>query len=278
MTDLMKDLEDLELYALSKLNEAAQESSGTRLPFFSLYAHIINGNPQLKESKCAARYFGGFSTDADKMAEAVENGDIPAYPAGWVSYTGASGEKEFPAMGTRAITVAVIKGRQSWLDKDGKSRAPDYDAQHSRRHLQYLCAYANAGSFFSPIVLTAKGHQVDRLIKSVEAWERAIAPHRKALNATKLPRSAFWFTIGTSGEKPVFEEVGKTTTHMITPVTAIVPPEMKTADVAGRFVGKDNVRLFAEFYEKAQEWLTAWKAPEQVQNYEPEPPQVEEPF
>ena len=276
-TDLMKELEGLEQHAVDVLNQASQDEGGVRLPFSTLYTHVVNGDPKLKDSKCPALHFGGFSMDADRLGAMIDLGELEAYPAGWTSYIGVSGEKEWNALGSRTITVAVIKGRQSWLDKTGYERSPVYTETTTRRHLQYLCGLAVGGAYYAPVVVTAKGFQAQRILESIDAWQRAIRPFLKELNATKLPRSAFWFTIGTNGDKPEWEMVGKEATNRITPIRALLPPKMDAEIVKSRFVGPENLRRLAEMFEQAKDWLEAWKTPQAPPPPETEP-EAPEPF
>ena len=262
MTDLLKELEGLEQRAIDVLTEAGRDTEGVRLPFAALYIHVINGDPKLKDSKCPAQYFGGFSADADRMGEMVDLGEVDGLPGGWTAYTGVSGDKEWNALGSRSITVAVIKGRQSWLDKTGFTRFPNYTATNTRRHLQYLGALAVGGNFYAPVVITAKGFQAQRVIEAADGWKRAIRPCLKELNATTLPRSAWWISLGTSGDKPEFETVGREAQNRITPIRAILPAGKLEAEmVKALFVGAQNLRRFAEMYEQAKDWLEAWKTP-----------------
>lgn len=262
MTDLMKDLTDIEQAQLDKLNQAADDGAGVRLPFPALYIHVRNGDARMKDSTATVQYFGGFEGDADKMGEMMEAGDLQSFPQGWVSYSGVGRENnEYNAIGYRKITIAVIKGRASWLSKDGKSRAPVYSPVFSRRHLQYL-ALMYQPDFVVPVVITAKGYQAQNMTEAIGKWESAIKPFRKELNAIGLPRSAFWITVGTDGTKPNYVKVGSDAQSTITPISAIIPEGLTAEAVAKRFVGKANLMKCAELLAQAEEWLGAWKQAE----------------
>lgn len=263
MTNLMDGLTDIEGLAIDKLTQAQDDGAGIRLPFPALYIHVRNGDPRLKSSTAPVQYFGGFESDSDKMGEMLEAGELPKFPDGWTSYNGVGREgNEYNAIGSRKITVALIKGRASWLNKDGKARSPVYTPEFSRRHLQYLALFYNP-EFVIPVVITAKGYQAQNVIESFGKWESAIKPFRKELNATTLPRCAFWMTIGTHGQAPNYVKVGSDAQSTITPIAPIIPEKLTAEDVGKRFVGKANLLKCAELLEQATEWLNAWKQPEQ---------------
>jgi len=260
MTDMAKDfgLSELDEVALSQLREAQDEGGGVRLPFAAINAWATNGDPRLKGGLASVQYFGGFSADADAVKEMVERGDIPAMPKGWTEYTGVSKDgKEYSSIGSRWIAVAVIKGRQSWLTPDG-IRSIDY-REGTRRHLQYLCLMANEKQAFCPVVITGKGYQAGYILSAIQEWEKAIAPIKKTLNISHLPRSAFWFTLGTHGDKPEFVSKGSKAQSNVTPIHSILPDKMDAEWLKGRFIGADNVRMCAALLASAQDWLNAWK-------------------
>jgi hypothetical protein len=271
MTDLMKDLSEIELTKLDQLNQAQGDSEGIRLPFAAVYVHVKNGDPKAK-GQSAVQYFGGWEGDPEKIGELVETGDLPTMPDGWTSYDAVSREgKEYPGIGTRKLVVAVIASRASWLTKDGKSRAPAYSTEFSRLHVQWLgLLLNNQPKYCVPVVFSAKGYQVTNVREAIEKWEKAIRPFRKELNATGLGRYAFWVSLGTAGDKPDFKKVGppgKQST--ITPITALIPDGL-TADLVGkRFIGKDALMKCVDMLTQAQEWLGAWKTPSGETNAKP---------
>jgi hypothetical protein len=120
------------------------------------------------------------------------------------------------------------------------------------------------------------------LLEAIKAWEIAIAPFKKELNASQFPVSCFVISIGTTGDKPEYVSVGKTgPQHIITPIHAVVPETLNADGLAKRFVGRDVIRANAERLAQAQDWLKAWHvASENGERNEYEEPEmiVEEPF
>lgn len=260
----MEQLSGLSQQALDDLQSAQSQGEGIRLPFPALFCYVINGDSRLR-NVTPAQYYGGFATDLNFAGEMVDSGDIPSLPRGWEAYTSGDGDKEYSNLSTRTIDFAFIKERASWLNKDGTSRIAKYDETHRRRHIQYLGLIFVDGKYFSPGILSAKGYQVGYLTDSVSAWDKALNPLRKQLNATRLPRSAFWYTVGTFGDKPYFVEVGSDVKNKITPVKAVVPSGLSAKDVEMRFIGADNINIAAELLAQANEWLNAWKDEQPVQ-------------
>lgn len=263
MTDLMKDLSEIELAQLETLNSAQSDGEGVRLPFAAIYLHVKNGDPKMKGAT-PVQYFGGWEGDPEKIGEMVESGDLPTMPDGWQSYDAASREgREYAGLGTRKIVVAVIASRVSWISKDGKSRVPNHDPAHPRFHSQWLGLLLNSQpKYCVPVVLSAKGYQVTNVRDAISDWEKAIRPFRKELNAQTLGRYAFWITLGTSGDKPNYKQVGPQGSQSpITPVTAIIPEGLTAEMVGKRFIGKEALMKCVDMLAQAKEWLNAWKTP-----------------
>lgn len=264
MTDLMKDINEIDRAQLDKLNQAQTEGEGVRLPFPALYFHVKNGEPNMKGNAVPSRYFGGWEADPEKMQELLDSGEIPAIPENWLPYLASSREgKEYSAIGTRYLVVAVIASRTSWTSKDGKARAQTYSPEYTRQHRQWLGLLLNQNKperFVIPVILSAKGYQASNTNDAVGKWNTAINQFRKELNATTLGRYAFWLTLGTSGDKPDFKKVGPAGQQStITPITAIIPEGLTAEAVSKRFIGRDNLSRCVEIFDAAQEWLGAWK-------------------
>lgn len=272
MTDLMKDLSEIEMSQLDKLNQAQGEGEGIRLPFAAVYVHVKNGDPKAKGLAASVQYFGGWEGDPEKIGELVETGDLPTFPDGWTAYDAVSREgKEYASIGTRKIVVAVIANRVSWLTKDGKSRAPTYSQEFSRLHVQWLgLLLNNQPKYCVPVVFSAKGYQVTNVREAIDKWEKAIRPFRKELNATGLGRYAFWISLGTAGDKPDFKKVGPAGKQStITPITALIPDGLTADLVSKRFIGKDALMKCSQMLDQAQDWLSAWKTPSAEMNGKP---------
>jgi hypothetical protein len=279
MTDLMKDLTELETAALDSLRQAEQTGEGVRLPFPVGYFHVINGDPRLKKAgeTAPALYFGGWACDSDKMGELVDDGAVPALPVGFVAYEGQGEKGSYNGLCARAITISAVANRQRWISGDGTASGPHFDAAKglTRRHLQLLAMIYTGGKPWGYGVLTAKGFQAQNVLKALGEWERAIAPLKKTLNATQFPLSCFAISLGTAGEQPVYESVGKTAQTKITPIKAIIPSDLDAEKLAKRFIGKNNLAINAERLAMAAEWLAAWKAKD-AQRAEPEAPAPDE--
>lgn len=265
MTDLMKDLDELDQHAIEGLKTAQTDGEGVRLPFPAAYAWVINGDVKQKAqaTSCPPLYFGGWAMDQESTGELVEAGVIPGYPKGWMSYTGASDRGEYQSIAGRTLSFAPIAKRTRWVTSDGKNYGGEFDRDKgfTRRHIQYLVQMWSEGAPWGYTVLTAKGYQAQYLLESIAAWDKAISAHRKALNATQIPVSGFVVTVGTVGNTPNFVAVGSTATSKITPVSALIPENLTAEQVAKRFVGKANLRANAEKLAEAAQWLTAWKEP-----------------
>jgi len=272
MTDLLKELEGMEQSALDNLKDAEASGEGIRLPFPVPYIFVINGDAKMKAvaEKTPALYFGGWATDADQMGELIDAGVIPEFPKHFVAYEGVSGSNTWNGLCGRTVTLSVVARRQRWLNKDGDS-SPKFNKEtgSTRRHVQILALVYSEGKPLGYCVVSAKGFQAGNLLGALKEWEIAISKHRKAINATTLPLSAFALTFGTAGDKPNFVSVGSGETREITPIQAIIPEDMSPEKVAKRFVGKVVLQENASRLEMAREWLEAWSTKVEQAHEEP---------
>lgn len=279
MTDLMKELEGIEQAALDDLSRAAKLGEGVELPFAATYWWALNGQRSMSAlaRECPALFYGGWATDADKYHE---NALDPVQ--GVHEYTGSGDKGQWNALATRVLHVAIIARRTRWLAKDGMTFSVHYKPGFTRQHLQVLTLGFVAGKAWFPVVLSAKGYQAKYLLEAIKAWEKAIAPFKKELNATQFPVSCFVISLGTTGDKPEFVSVGKTGAQStITPIQPVIPNDLDAGKLAKRFVGRDVIRINAERLAQAQDWLKAWHvASENGERNEYEEPEVivEEPF
>lgn len=264
MTDLMKDLSEIDRAAtLAPLSQAEKGDGGVQLPFPVAYLWALNGDAKQKNAakSCPPLYFGGLAGDSDALGELVEQGIIPGLPKGWTAYEGAGDKGSWNGLAGRTLAACFIASRTRWIGQNGES-GPEYapDKGLTRRHMQSLTFAYSDGKPWGYAVVTTKGYQVNYLTEAIAAWGKAIAPHRKALNAVGLPLSAFALTVGTQGDEPNFVSVGKAATSKITPLQAILPAELTAERVAQRFIGADRLRENAARLEQAREWLAAWKS------------------
>lgn len=243
------------------------------LPFAHLVIWAFNGDRKAKPAaqQSPTSYFGGWNMDADATDEIADNMLVRPDHTGWIKTERNSRGKDYTVYETRHLHVAPIARRLSWVDKDGRSRTPDYDQVHRRSHLQVLalvgCTMDVGGQkhieCVAPAVLSVKGQgQTESLKEAFAKWSRAIDALRPQMNAKGLPLSSWWLTIGTRGDAE-FKLMGKgKDTSEITPLRALLATEKLTAEQMGsRFVGPDNFKLAKQLFEEAQPWVEAWKTP-----------------
>jgi hypothetical protein len=251
--------------------EAFQDSmrvAGTiELPFAVPYLWVINGDVKL-EAVGGAQYFGGWSTDAQKMIEAGQDYGKDTAPAGWIrqQVISSTGQRVDSFLSRSAI-VAPIDFRRSWFWKgDGGlvQRSPDY-FQGSRQHVQalvYLAGKSN-GSInpWGPAVISAKGFQANNLLKSFETWNKATASIRKQV-APGVPAWFFYLAIGTFGTERHDRMVGPTGKQSgITPIGPYIPETITADQMESLFVGQEIANDMVIIKREAQEWLKAWGTP-----------------
>lgn len=261
--DLMKQLDGLEQHALDQLGEAGRMGDGAQLPFAAAVIYWHNGQASQRRlaKDCPPLYYGGWATDPDKINEMVEAGDVTGPLDTWSEFEGAGEKGSFRGVASRTLTIATIASRKRWISQDGKTAGPDYDKALglTRQHLQLLALAYIGGKPWGHVTLTVKGWQVKYLGDAIAAWNKAIAPFRKELNATQIPLSAFAITLGTHGAEPNYLSVGQTATSKITPIQAVIPADLSAEKVGQRFIGAHNLRVNAERLDQAKEWLAAWK-------------------
>lgn len=262
MTNLMQDFTDIDQVALNQLRDAERSGDGVKLPFPALNIWVNNGDARMRANKdtCPMLYFGGWATDNETLGELILAGHAQTDLDKWAGFEGAGDKGNWQGRGSRTVTAAIIANRSRWLSPDGKTSGPHYDAAKGfkRQHVQWLALmYANSKPW-GYVVLTAKGFQAMNVANAIKDWGAAIAPFRAALNAHTLPLSAFAITIGTSGAEPVYKEVGKSATSKITPMVAVIPPDLTAEKVAQRFITAPNVRINNEHLAQAADWLAAW--------------------
>lgn len=258
-----------------RLNQG-MTSGQASLPFAHLTIWAFNGSRRAKAAaqQSPTSYYGGWNMDADVTSELATQGNLRVGldHTGWIrTDKDARGGKSYTVYETRSLHIAPIAKRLSWMDKEGRSRTPEYDDVHRRSHLQVLalvgCTQEVGGKFHieyvSPAVLSVKGQgQTDALREATLKWSRAIDGLRSQMNARGLPLFSWWMTIGTRGEAE-FKTMGKNKdVSEITPLRALMATETLTAEQMGlRFVGSDNFKLAAQLFEESTAWVNAWKSP-----------------
>lgn len=281
MTDLMKEFTDIDQVALNQLREAERGGEGVKLPFPALNVWVNNGDARMRANKDTAPllYYGGWATDGEALGELILAGHVPSDLEKWAAFEGAGDRGNWQGRGSRTVTAAFVASRTRWLAPDGKTAGPHFDAAKGfkRQHVQWLVLLYILSKPWGYAVLTAKGYQAMNVANAIKDWGAAIQPHRAALNAQALPLSAFAITIGTTGPEPVFKDVGKSATSKITPMVAVIPPDLTADLVSKRFIGANNVRVNNERLAAATEWLAAWgksTKPAEVIDDEAEPSEI----
>lgn len=217
-------------------------ADGIELPFPVCYFYVKNGSPQAKKEGGVA-YFGGWSVDKDSF-DALFN-DVPSAFA-QEDMTNREGG-EYSVYSTRNLLIAPFAKRERWVE--------------GRSHIQVLSLVSvvekNTVAFLGTHVLTAKGYQTQKLKNAMTDWERATSKLRNDI-APGVDARYFWANVGTFGDEPTYQDVGKSATSKITPIIAMIPPDLNGDKLAKRYVGAENVKLMAELYQQASEWLQEW--------------------
>ena len=252
---------------LAASQDGMQVSSMIELPFPAPYLWVINGDVKLKASG-GAQYFGGFSTDAEKLIEAGLPYNQTEPPAGWTreEIIAANG-KSIDSFMSRSVIVAPIDFRKSWFWKTPggiAQRSADY-FQGARQHVQALVYLSGKkdGAFvpWGPAVLSAKGFQAKNLLHAFEVWNKATDGQRKKV-APGVPAWFFYLAIGTFGPDRKTEMVGQGSQQSpITPISAYVPDVITPEQVEALFVGNDIAKEMMLTKKDAAEWLKAWGTP-----------------
>lgn len=273
-TDIRDQLGGFSDNDLAGMGQAMVDGSGIQLPFRHLQAWAVNGDRKAKQfaQQNPVAYYGGWNVNADTLRELAEAGElqVPIDQTGWThaQKSGRDG-KDYETYETRLLHLAPIGRRLSWLSKDGKSRMPEYDVDHSRSHLQLLCLVGctvklgteQRIAYVAPAVVSVKGKgQTEAIRDALSMWGRSIDGLRAGMNARGVPLFAWWMTIGTRGDAD-FVKVGQgANSSEVTPVKALMASEKLTAEQMGaRFIGKDTFALAADLLSQATEWLAAWK-------------------
>lgn len=230
---------------------APETSEGVSLPYPALYLSWENGQPQLRELGGLA-CFGGWSAKQEQADEI----DGLKLPRGFAKYNRnfKSGDSK-PCYGSRLITVSIFAMRWRWVNRqDDRNGSMSY-RPGDVKHVQWLAALFTdpALTAFTPAVLTTKGVQVKRIEAAQKEWREAI----NARNAkfARYPISAFAITLGSSGDKPVYESVGDKEKYTITPIKALIPE-----DPDKRLIPPAVVTELTELRKRSNDWLVAWTA------------------
>lgn len=252
---------------------APEASESVRLPFDALYLAWANGQPAL-QGLGGLPCFGGWYAKV-AAADQIEGLALPQ-SFGKYTHTFSKGKQEL-CYGSRAITVSILANRARWVKRnDDFDGSIDY-REGDTRHIQWLCALfltPDLGKYV-PVVLTTKGSQVKKFNAAQKTWREAIDAADQKL--ARYPISAFAITVGSFGQKPVYEPAGE---YTITPISAPAP----IAEPIKRLIPRQLVGELTDLRIKASDWLIAWNkrygnpAAQPTVNHNPAPVGEDIPF
>jgi hypothetical protein len=225
---------------------------GIRLPFPVAVMRWNNGDTHYKTAGDAT-YFGGWAVGSDSMDDLMAQSGVGLHASFTKVALSNNDGKEYDAYISRNVTVAICAKRKQWTDKGS--------------HVQWVGLAAELNSdkkFFTawaPVMLTAKGWSAKYIEDALMAWDSATAAARREF-AGGLPSQFFWAAIGTFGEQPIVEMVGKAQKSPITPCKCWLPKEFNDAIITRHFVGEENMARMADLAKQSEEWRKAWAGKE----------------
>lgn len=233
------------------------DNEGVRLPFLAPMVWWQNGRPIFKD-RGGAPYFGGWAMNDVDMSALHDQTDT--LPLNWLSYDLVNEQGEdYTAFMTRWAYFAIIGTRNRWIQEVNKG------------HYQVLAYMAYQGADksivpYSPVVLTCKGTAGMFLRQAVIKFSTQTAAARKKF-AKDLPISAFFATLGTFGQAPEYQSVGKEEGKKknVTPVNLWLPEKIDGAYLHAAYVGREIAELSIGLRKDAADWLADWKQPQKQQ-------------
>ncbi len=262
------------------------------LPFPAPAFYILNGDAKLAALKNYL-YFGGFAASVANIKAASEQWENCPYPIPGFAEEGLvqkDGSTTFSVV-SRSLIVAPVGIRQFSTIKsdDGRTKRVAPYTKGARPAIQVLCylGYRNEQKQivpWAPVMLTAKGFQVNHIQKAFGDWKKAITPFMKEI-APGMPADVtnlFWMHIGTFGSERKSETHGES---IITPVSAYVPDNLTAAQVENMYVGDPMAEFMADMSVKSAEWMKAYAkltpataVPDEPEMGEVPPPEEDIPF
>ena len=225
-------------------------NEGITLPFAAPVAWWTNQRSQNPND--GVDYFGGWACNAGEYRDAVQQyGQFPY----WKQVESGIGT----LMQTRSFLVAPFASRWRWMDESkGDSRTGG--------HLQQIvyAGYTNQDGGITPwgpIVLSLKVTAQMRFNELMKTWSQKTYAARLEY-ANGLPAHYFWMPIGSFGNEPVIETVGKGTRTSAVVLPQLFEYEKYTEKVlTGLCVDQAVADQMAEFRSEANEWLNdkKWK-------------------
>lgn len=247
-----------------------------QLPFPAPPFYVLNGDANFEELG-GVQYFGGFGASEQNVKAASEQWENCPYPIpGFQEKELKQDGKKIRSIVSRSVVVAPIGMRlfSTIKGEDGKIRRFPPFTKKARPSIQVIAylGYLNENKQitpWAPIMLTAKGFQVNHISDAFRNWKKAITPFMADI-APGMPSSItnlFWMNIGTFGPNPKFEPHGESS---ITPVGAFIPDDLDAKKVENRYVGESVAEFMADLASQSQDWISAYNKPgSDVQDDEP---------
>ena len=234
------------------------------LPFPAPAFYVLNGDAKMEELK-NVMYYGGWASSIANLKAASEQWENCPYPIPSYQEKELRLKKEtIPSVVARALIVAPIGIRQfsTIKSQDGNTKRVAPYTKGARPAIQVLCylGYRNEQKQimpWAPIMLTAKGFQVNHVQKAFGDWKKAITPFMAEI-APGMPADVtnlFWMHIGTFGNTRHEEPHGES---VITPVSAYIPEDLTAAKVENMYVGDPMAEFMADMSVKSAEWMKAY--------------------
>ncbi len=261
------------------------------LPFPAPAFYILNGDAKLEELK-NVMFYGGWASSIANLKAASEQWENCPYPIPGYQEKELRLKKEtIPSVVSRSLVVAPIGIRQFSTIKsaDGNTKRVAPYTKGARPAIQVLCylGYRNEAKQimpWAPIMLTAKGFQVNHVQKAFGDWKKAITPFMAEI-APGMPADVtnlFWMHIGTFGNVRHEEPHGES---VITPISAYIPEDLTAQQVENMYVGDPMAEFMADMSVKSAEWMKAYAkitpataVPDEPEMGEIPPPEDDIPF
>lgn len=265
------DYSVLDQEALDEIGVQMISNNEASLPFAAPLLYVVNGNGRTDLLQSGgltpAQAYGGWAIDAAEAQSVVTrtNKPLPAYFQKGTASTKRSGLVE--VWTARAVPVALVYARQSWLSTQPALRRSVKYFEGARRHVHALVILGERPnpkeakiSIWGPALLSAKGYQAKRLVDAFDEWSSATAAFRREVRPTgELPASLFWAVIGTFGPEFKQETVGKgANTSPITPIGCHMLPDVNQASMGALFGGEELAKALVDHGRDAKQWKENW--------------------
>lgn len=234
------------------------------LPFPAPAFYILNGDAKFEEMK-NIMYYGGWAASIANVKAAAEQWENCPYPIpGFAEKDLKQKTGSTPSVLARSLCVAPIGMRMFSTIKGADDKIKRYapftkGARPAIQVLVYLAYLTEEKKImpWAPIMLTARGYQVNHVQKAFTDWKKAITPFMKDI-APGMPADVtnlFWMHIGTFGTEFKAEQHGESS---ITPVKAFIPDDLDATKIEGRYVGDPVAEFMADMAAQSEDWLTAY--------------------